>query len=37
MITIIEGFGALVGYIFILLVVGIIWDKVFTAFRGGSL
>lgn len=36
MSIIIEGFGLLVGYIFILVVVGIIWDMVFRAFRGGS-
>lgn len=36
MSIILEGFGLLVGYIFILLVVGIIWDSVMRAFRGGG-
>lgn len=34
MIQIIEGFGSFMPYVFMLLVVGIIWDKVLSAFQG---
>lgn len=34
MSIIIQGFGQFLPYIFILCVVGIIWDAVISAFRG---
>lgn len=30
-------FGQFLPYVFILCVVGIVWDKVISAFRGGKL
>ena len=37
MAVILEGFGAMTGYVFCLIIVGIILDLVFSAFRGGGL
>lgn len=34
MAVILEGFGLLIPYIFMLVVVGIIWNHVISAFRG---
>lgn len=34
MSEIIQGFGQFMPYVFMLQVVGIIWDKVISAFRG---
>lgn len=31
---IVQGFGQFMPYVFMLAVVGIIWDKVYSAFRG---
>ena len=36
MSEIIQGFGQFMPYVFILQVVGIIWDKVCAVFRGRS-
>lgn len=35
--SIIEGFGILLGYVFLLQVAGIIWDRVIRAFEGRGL
>lgn len=36
MSVVINGFAQFLPYVFMLAVVGIIWDSVITAFRGGK-
>lgn len=36
MAVILEGFGAMTGYVFCLIIVGILLDLILSAFRGGG-